>query len=98
MTSVDILVIVLCVVVVAAVAVSAVIRKVKGKPSGCADCTHCSANWAAAARDTHDDAQKKADGKQAAAPHHCSGCCSGCANCAHSLPSEKSDDNTTRCA
>ena len=44
MTSVDIIVIVLCVVVVAAVAAGVVVRKLKGKPSCCADCPkreHC---------------------------------------------------------
>ncbi len=43
MTTVDIIVIVLCVAIVVAVTVTTVVRKIKGKPSSCCDCSSCTA-------------------------------------------------------
>lgn len=89
MTSADILVIVLCVVVVAAVAAGVLIRKIKGKPSGCcSDCTRCGAECPTrAARDaqnakTNPTDVPRAEDKAQRATHVCAHGCDGCRGCA----------------
>lgn len=86
MTPVDIVVIVLCAVVVTAVAGGMVWRKIKGKPSGCADCAHC----ASAPRPAVGDSQKGRE-EEASSSHTCNGCCHGCTACAHSLPGKQNE-------
>lgn len=92
MTSVDILVIVLCVVVVSAVAAGTVIRKIKGKPSSCSDCARCSAACPphSAARGTQNK-RSAADEKEmtVSEEHVCAGNCHGCTGCAHTHPADK---------
>lgn len=92
MTPVDILVIVLCVVVVSAVAAGTVIRKIKGKPSSCSDCAHCSAACPShsAARGTQNKRSAAGEKDMTVSEEHvCAGNCHGCTGCAHSLHTDK---------
>lgn len=82
MTTVDIVVIVLCVVVVAAVGAAALWRKIKGKPSGCADCSHCGGQCTS--RPAPRGAKEEREEGSERAAHVCAHCSPGCHGCSQS--------------
>lgn len=94
MTSVDIIVIVLCVVVVAAVAAGVIVRKLKGKPSCCADCPkreHCAESAAPDGKAEKEGGVERESrlGAHASVTHSCSHGCEGCCGCgSHRHPDE----------